>query len=93
MARSLYQESLEISRDLKDRWGMALWLGNPKGLEDFLVSLLEKREAEKIRRFLARKGIPDLPGDETETIGEAVRSAEFGASPTPAPAPRPCPAA
>jgi hypothetical protein len=65
---------------------LALWLGNPKGLEDFLVSLLEKQEAKKINRFLTRKGIPDLPGDETETIGEAVRSAEFGASGTPRPA-------
>jgi hypothetical protein len=62
---------------------LALWLGNPKGLEDFLVSLLEKREAERIRRFLTRKGIPDLPGEEKEMIGEAARSAEFGASGTP----------
>jgi hypothetical protein len=61
---------------------LATWLGNPKGLEDFLVSLLEKRDTERIRRFLCRKGIPELPGEETEAIGEALRSAEFGTSTT-----------
>jgi hypothetical protein len=59
---------------------LALWLGNPKGLEDFLVSLLEKGEEEKMRRYLVRKYIPELPGEESEVIGEAVRSAEFGPS-------------
>lgn len=68
--------------DDPDSLGIALafWLGNSKGMDDFLVSLLEKREEEKVRRFLVRKGIPELPGEETEAIGEGVRFAEFGAN-------------
>ncbi|BAZ52827.1 hypothetical protein NIES4103_54920 [Nostoc sp. NIES-4103] len=40
--------------------------GNPKGLDDFLISLFEKRTLDKIDKLMKAKNIPLLPNEERE---------------------------
>ena len=65
--------------DDTDALAMALarWLGGAKGLDDFLVAVLEKGTQEKIDRYLSNKGIPELPEEEWEAIGQSSHAVEF----------------
>ena len=77
---TLYVRAVTLDDSDSVAIALAFWLGNPKGLDDILDNLLEKREEAKVRRFLTRKGIPELPEEEMAAIGEAVRSVKIGAN-------------
>ncbi|MEH2124137.1 DUF3883 domain-containing protein [Nostoc sp.] len=67
----LYNGNLYIQSDsLSDMDYLALEIshlfGNPKGLDDFLISLFEKRTLDKIDSLMKAKSIQELPNEENQ---------------------------
>lgn len=74
----LYEDRLYIARAFEGDLDylaieLARLFGGIKGLEDFIISVIEKRAPERIERLMAAKGIQDLPGEEKESFQEAVQ--------------------
>lgn len=69
----LYNGNLYIQRDHLDVDYLAVELskrfGELRGLDDFLISLFDKKTEDKIQNLLRAKGIQELPEDEREWLG------------------------
>jgi hypothetical protein len=63
----------EGSEDLDDlAFELSKIFESPKGLDDFLSNLFNKRTEDTIEKFLTKKGIQDLPPDEREQFSDSV---------------------
>ncbi len=78
----LYNGNLYIQREkLEDTDHLAIELsklfGDMRGLDDFLISLFDKKTEDKIERLMKAKGIEELPNDEKEWSHVVEMKGEF----------------